>query len=117
VKKTIGERSYLRTLRPAWFFAVFVMLCFAAALYAIGNVQSFTERTQIFLLKMILYTGVVLFTGIVIDFILNLGLAAAKYDKRFSGKSFVFLLIGIIAFIFSGAAAAILSLGKGTLPQ
>ncbi|MDR2445237.1 MAG: hypothetical protein LBD44_04820 [Spirochaetaceae bacterium] len=97
-------------MRRLLFFTLFLLLCFASALYVIGNERNFTVKTQFFLLNMILYVGMFLAVCVMLDFIFNAGFALLKQKKHIPSKSFVFLLLGLVAFILSGLAATILVL-------
>ena len=102
-------------VRRLVFFTLFSLICFASALYVIGNERNFTGKTQFFLLNMILYAGIFLASCVLLDFVFNAGLALLEHKKYIPFKSFAFLLLGIAGFIFSGLAAAILVLTTGNI--
>lgn len=83
--------------------------------YAAGNYRNFTEKTQVFLLNMVLYTGIFLAVCVLLDFVFNAGFTLLKQKKHIPPESFVFLILGFVAFIFSGLAAAILVLTTGNI--
>ncbi|MDR2795438.1 MAG: hypothetical protein LBB47_01855 [Spirochaetaceae bacterium] len=94
---------------------MFSLVCFAAALYAIGNWRNFTEKTQFLLLNIILYAGLFLAVCALFDFVFNAGFTLLKQKKHIPLKSLVFLILGLAALIFSGIAAAILVLTTGNI--
>jgi hypothetical protein len=106
-------------IRRLFFFTLFSLVCAAVVLYAAGGIRNFTEKTQVFLLNTILYSGLFFAVSVFLDFVLGEGFAFLHGKNGKNGKksmpleSFFFLLFGLIAFIFSGAAAAILVLAKG----
>jgi hypothetical protein len=100
-------------IRRLLFFTLFSFVCAAAALYAVCGIRGFTERTQVFLLNTVLYSGLFFAVSVFLDFMLGEGLTLLRDKKSMPLKSFFFLLLGLIAFIFSGAAASILVLTKG----
>jgi hypothetical protein len=100
-------------IRRLLFFTLFSFVCAAAALYAAGGIQGFTEKTHIFLLNAILYSGLFLAAAAFLDFVLGQGFTLLRDKKNLPLKSFFFLLLGLAAFIFSGVSAAILVLAKG----
>jgi ABC-type sugar transport system permease subunit len=100
-------------IRRLVFFTQASLVYAAAALYAAGGVQGFTEKAQFFLLNTILYSGLFFAISVFLDFALSGGLALLRDKKSMPLRSFFFLLLGLIAFIFSGTAAAILTLTKG----
>ena len=103
-------------IRRLFFFPLFSRVCAAAVLYAAAGIRSFTEKTQVFLLNTVLYSGLFFAVSVFLDFALGEGFAflhGKNGKKSMPLESFFFLLFGIIAFIFSGAAAAILVLAKG----
>jgi hypothetical protein len=81
----------------------------------IGGFRGFTDKTQFFLLNAILYAG--LFTAFyaLLDFVLNAGFMIIKHKQHIKLQSIIFLLIGLFSFIFSAAAAAILTLSEGNM--
>jgi hypothetical protein len=115
LKQEKQTKGLIAGTRRLLFFTLFSLVCFASALYAIGNKLNFTGRTQVFLLNMILYAGLFLAVCVLLDFVLNTGFILLKHKKHISVKSFVFLFLGIVAFIFSGLAAAILVLTAGVV--
>ncbi|MDR2660175.1 MAG: hypothetical protein LBC27_09370 [Spirochaetaceae bacterium] len=102
-------------LKTTLFFTAFLLVCFAALLYVLGNVRGFTDRTQFFLLNTILYVG--LFTAFytLLNLVFKAGFTIVKHKNHIHARSFVFLLFGMISFIFSVIAAAILVLSKGNM--
>jgi hypothetical protein len=113
LKQEKQTKGLIAGTRRLLFFTLFSLVCFAAAFYVIGNKQNFTGRTQVFLLNTILYAGLFLAVCVLLDFVFNAGFMLLKHKKHISVKSFVFLLLGLVAFIFSGLAAAILVLTTG----
>jgi hypothetical protein len=110
LKQARQTKGFITAARRLLFFALFSLLCSAAALYVLGNRRNFAERTQIFLLNVILYAGLFPAVYILFDFVLAAGPALLKHKQGIPLKSFVLLVFGFAAFIFSGLAAAILVL-------
>jgi hypothetical protein len=108
-------RSFFATPRNAFFFTAFLLVCFASALYIAGNARDFTERTQFFLLNVIIYSG--LFTAFcaLLNLAVNVGATLATGKKCVTASSFVFLILGAVSFILSAAAAFVMVLTKGNI--
>jgi hypothetical protein len=101
--------------RTVFFFTAFLFVCFASALYIAGNARDFMERTQVFLLNVIIYAG--LFTALcaLLNLAVSAGAALTTGKKRIMVSSFVFLILGAVSFMFSIAAALIMVLAKGNI--
>jgi hypothetical protein len=110
-----GRRSFYSMLKSVFFFTAFLFVCFASVLYVAGNLRDFTERTQFFLLNVIVCAG--LFTAFctLLDFLFNAGAALVKRKERSRRRSFIFLIIGVVAFIFSCVAALIIAFTRGNI--
>jgi hypothetical protein len=110
-----NSQSFFSMLRPVFFFTAFLFVCFAGVLYVAGNVRGFTERTQVSLLNIIIYSG--LFTAFcaLLDFIFNMGATIVNRNGHKRVPSFVFLILGLLAFVLSGAAALIMVLTTGNI--
>jgi hypothetical protein len=108
-------RPFFAMTRRAFFFAAFLFVCFASALYIAGNARDFTERTQFFLLNAIIYSG--LFTALcaLLNLAVSAGSALAADKKRVPASSFVFLILGALSFMLSAAAAFVMVLTKGNI--
>ena len=115
MKRERQTSGFIAGARRLLFFTLFSLICFASALYIIGNKRNFTGKTQILLLNIIIYSGIFLAACVLLDFVFGAGFALLKRKKHIPFKSFVFLLVGLAAFIFSGLAAAILVLTTGNI--
>ncbi|MDR1256396.1 MAG: hypothetical protein LBJ86_01460 [Spirochaetaceae bacterium] len=101
--------------RKLFFFTAFLFVCFASALYIAGSALDFTERTQFFLLNVIIYSGLFNAFCALIDLAVSASAALSTGKKRILASSFVFLILGAVSFILSAAAAFIMVLTKGNI--
>jgi hypothetical protein len=115
LKPASQTKGFVVAARRLFFWTLFSLLFFAAALYVTGNGRNFTEKTQVMLLNIVLYTGLFLAACVLLDFVFSAGLALFKRKTLPAPPSFVFLMLGLAAFVFSGLAAAILVLTTGNL--
>lgn len=102
-------------LRTIFFFTAFLFVCFAGLLYTAGNARGFTERTQFFLLNVIVYSGLFTASCALLDFVINVGIALVRRKERARVPAFGFLIMGAAAFILSGAAALIMVFTNGNI--
>jgi predicted permease len=100
-------------IRRLIFFTLFSLVCSAAALYVMGAVRNFTEKTQFFLLNATLYSGLFFAVCVFLDFVSGRIFMLRDKEKRIPRKFTGFLILALIAFMFSGMAAAIIALTKG----
>jgi hypothetical protein len=110
-----GERSFYPVLRAVFFFTAFSFVCFASVLYVAGNARDFTEKTQVFLLNAVAYSGLSVALCALLNFVFNACFTSVKQKKRISAPPFIFLIFGALSLIFSGVAATILAFMKGNI--
>jgi hypothetical protein len=110
-----NEQAFFSKLRTSLFFTGFSLVCFAVFLYVLGSMLGFTDRTQFFLLHTVLYAGLFIAFYALLSFVFRTSFMIVTHKGHIKARTFIFLLLGAVSFIFSAAAAVILVLSKGNM--
>ena len=93
----------------------FLLMCFLAFfLYVAGTVQGFTDSTQLILLKLYTFFGIILAAAAAFGAILNLGRVITTKKGRYllRGAVYVFLVIFATATVLAAIAIVAISGGE-----
>ena len=97
----------------SFFWTLLFVICFASFLYALGNINNFAERTQLFLLKTVFFTSLPLALCGIINIILIIKLRGGKVKDHPVFNIMLYFIFSAFGFLLFLASTVILVVIKG----